>query len=98
MTLLSFGSTLLSAGWIAGRQVSSWLQNGEWAAYPLSSLIKEWESGNVTYTTASSDKPEAVIANWLLDVPVIVPILIASALLLGFYLWLASVEQASSRD
>jgi hypothetical protein len=47
---------------------------------------------------ASSDKTETAMADWLLDVPAIVPILIASALLLGFYLWLTSIEQASSRD
>jgi hypothetical protein len=80
ITLLSFGSTILSTGWIAGRQVTSWLQDGE------------------TYTMASSDKPETAMADWLLDVPAIVPVLIASALLLGFYLWLTSIEQASSRD
>jgi hypothetical protein len=98
MTLLSLGLTLLSAGWIAGRQVGSWLQNGEWEAYPLSSLIKEWESGDVTYTTASSDKPKTVIANWLLDVSAIVPILIASAFLIGFYLWLTSIGVVADRE
>jgi hypothetical protein len=82
--LLSAVWTALCAVMLAGWQVTSWLQNGVWDAYPLASVIKnlKGEQG-VTYATTSSDelKTEPInihgIYDWVLEIPAIAPLLIA---------------------
>ncbi len=103
--LLSAVWTILCAVLIVGWQVTSWLQNGVWDAYPLSSVIKSLENDQaVSYVTASSDKFETklmdkqVMADWLLEIPAIVALLIASALLLAFYMRLTVIEKNSSKN
>jgi hypothetical protein len=101
--LLSAVWTILCAAIIVGLQVTSLIRNGVWDAYQLSSIIKSLKSGqNITYVTASSDRfamdltIKQVMADWFLEIPAIVPLLIVAALLLGFYLRLAVIEKEAS--
>jgi hypothetical protein len=101
--LLAAAFTILCAVMIVGWQVTSWIQNGEWNAYPISSVISSLQSDeNATYVTASLKKVERgspfweAIADWLLGIPAIAPLLIAAVLLLALYLKLSAIEKASS--
>ena len=98
--LLSAVWTILVAVLIVGRQTTSWLQNGVWETYSLSSVINglKKDQGS-TYTTASSDRTASELTimqgapDWLLEIPAIVPLLIASVLLLVFYSRLVVIEK-----
>ena len=103
--LLSAVWTILCAVMIVGMQVTSWLGNGVWDTYRLSSILKKLKSDqNITYVTASAHKFETeltikqVIADWLLGIPAIVPLLIVAALYLAFYLRLAAIEKEASEN
>jgi hypothetical protein len=88
---------MLSAVLIVGQQVTSWLQDGIWDAYSLLSIISRLKGNQNIYVTASSDNVQTNgIADWLLEIPAIVPLLIASALLLAFYAWVAAIEKEIS--
>jgi hypothetical protein len=102
--LLAAAWTILCAVLIVGWQVTSWIQNGEWEAYRVSSVIISLKNDrNYKYVTASLDKIETdstiqqVLADWLLDIPAIVPLLIVAALLLAFYLKLSAIEKRAPR-
>jgi hypothetical protein len=99
--VLAAALTILCAVMIVGWQVTSWIQNGEWNSYPVSSVISSLQRDqNNTYVTASLKKVETgspfweAVADWLLDIPAIVPLLIVAALLLAFYLKLSAIEKA----
>ena len=96
--LLSAVWTILCAVLIVGWQVVSWLQNGVWEPYSLSSIIKGLQGNqDITYATASANKSvTGGITDWLLEIPAILPFLIASTLLLTFYTWLATIEKKNS--
>ena len=98
--LLSAVWTILVAVLIVGRQATSWLQNGVWETYSLSSVINDLKKDQgSTYTTASSDRTASELTimqgapDWLLEIPAIVPLLIASVLLLVFYSRLVVIEK-----
>jgi hypothetical protein len=95
--LVSTVWTILCAVLIVGWQVTSWLQGGIWDP-SLSSMIRSLQGNqDITYATASANKPATEgITDWFLEIPAIVPLLIASALLLVFYAWLATIEQEDS--
>jgi hypothetical protein len=102
-TLVSVAWTVLCAILLVGWQTTLWLQEGVWNSYSLSSLIGRLERDRVaTYVTAGAAKLETgsinkqAVLNWLLEMPSIVPLLIASALLLGFYIWLKDIEKKSA--
>ena len=95
--LLSAVWTILCAALIIGLQVFS----GEWNAYRLSSVIESLKRDqNSVYVTASSNKSETewTIADWLLELPAIVPLLIIAALLLAFYLRLAVLAKEAPKN
>jgi hypothetical protein len=104
--LLSAVWTLLVAVLIVGRQATSWLQYGVWDPYPLSSVINSVEKDRGSaYMTASSGRTATEVTilqgmtDWLLEIPAIVPLLIASVLLLVFYSGLLVIEKRySTRD
>jgi hypothetical protein len=108
--LLSAAWTILCAVMIVGFQAASWIRNGVWDGYRLSSVLKSLKGDqNITYVTASADKFDAelttkqAIADWLLGIPAIVPLLIVAALHLAFYLGLGSskkkpLELEAARD
>jgi len=96
--LLSAAWTMLCAVLVVGPQVSAWLQDGVLDAYSLSSTISRLH-GNQKYFTAGSDNLRSNwIVDWLLEVPAVVPLLTASALLLAFYAWVATVEKEISTE
>jgi hypothetical protein len=48
----------------------------------------------ITYSTASYT--ETGVVDWVLEIPTLVPLVIAATLLLALYSWLATIEQQSS--
>ena len=93
--------TIFCAVLIVGWQMIVFLREGSWHALPLSSVFNTLESSrSEIYSTASIDKIErshpANLADALLQVPVIVPLLLGAALLTAFYLWLSDTERRYS--
>ena len=88
LTALIFaGWTILWAALLAGW----WVWSGD--AYPVSSIV-QLLSPDRTYVTASfSGTLKEALIDWLLDVPAIVPLLMAAALLVMFYRWLAVIDK-----
>jgi hypothetical protein len=79
-------------------QMIIFLSEGSWHALPLSFVFNTLESSRgEIYSTASIDKIERShstnLADALLQVPVIVPLLLGAALLTAFYLWLSDIER-----
>jgi hypothetical protein len=104
--LLSAVWTLLVAVLIVGRQTTSWLQHGVWDPYPISAVINGLEKDRGSaYIMASSGRAATEVTilqgttDWLLEIPAIAPLLIASVLLLVFYSGLLVIEKRySTRD
>jgi hypothetical protein len=95
--------TILYAVLIVGWQISSLLREGSWPALPLSSIINKLEfNRGAIYATASAGEIKitqlANVVDAMLRVPAIVPLLLAAALLTGFYLWLTGIEKRYSRN
>ena len=93
--LIADVSTLFCAFLIVGWQIIIFLRGGNWWALPLS-LVFNTPKGDV-YSTASIDKiGESRVTDFtdvLLQMPIIMPVLLAAAFLTGFYLWLSSLER-----
>ena len=93
--------TVFSAVSIVSWKMITFLRDGSWHALPLSSVFNtlEYNRGEI-YSTASIDKidegHQAALADALLQVPVIVPLFLAAALLTAFYLWLSDTEKRYS--
>jgi hypothetical protein len=89
--------TIFYAVLIVSWQIENFLKARSWPALPLSFVINklEYEPGAI-YATASAHEIESSVVDALLRVPVIVPLLLASALLTAFYLWLARTEKRYS--
>ena len=93
--------TIFCAVMIVGWQMFVFFKEGSWHALPLSFVFNMREySRDEIYSTASVDKIERTyltsVADGLLQVPVIVPLLLAAALLTAFYLWLSDTERRYS--
>jgi hypothetical protein len=89
--------TIFCAVLIVGWQMIIFLREGSWHALPLSFVFSTLKSSRgEVYSTASTDKIERShltnLADVLLQVPVIVPLLLGAALLTAFYLWLSDTE------
>ena len=99
--LITDVSTLFCAFLIVGWQIIIFLRGGNWWALPLSLVFNtsEHNQGEI-YSTASIDKiGESRVTDFtdvLLQMPIIVPVLLAAAFLTGFYLWLSSLEREIS--
>ena len=95
--LVAIAWTIFYAVFIIGWQINIFLRQGSWPALPLSSVINklEYEPGAI-YATASAHEIESSVVDALLRVSAIVPLLLASALLTAFYLWLARTEKRYS--
>lgn len=96
-------TTILYAVFIFGWQVVSLLRDGIWPALPLSSVLNKLEyNRGAIYATASAGQnersylPDAIES--LLRVPVIVPLLLAAALITAFCVWLAHIEKEYSKN
>ena len=102
-TLVAVIWTIFCAVLIVGWQMTIFLREGSWHALPLSSVFNTLESNRAEiYSTASIDKIErshsANLADALLHVPVIVPLLLGAALLIAFYFWLSDTERRHSQN
>jgi len=98
-SLVANAWTIIYAVLIGGWQISSLLKGGSWPALPLSSVIDRlgYERGAID-ATASVHEIDSSIVETLLRVPAIVLLLLASALLTAFYLWLARIEKQYSSN
>jgi hypothetical protein len=92
--------TALSMGAIVSLQVAFWLATRTWSPFPLSQIF-ELSHINVPrrYLPASADgqvtgrvDPQGIV-EWLLDLPAIVALFVALALLALFYASLTSLEK-----
>src|SRR5262245_42327484 len=88
-----------------GWQFYSWAKAGSWNTVAFSHLLDLADvSPPRTYAPASatSDRPAQeridIIVEWLLDLPVIMPLLLALGLLTAFYVYLLSVEKELVRN
>jgi hypothetical protein len=88
--------TIFYAVLIVSWQIENFLKAGSWPALPLSSIIKLEFNRGAIYATASAHEIESSVVDALLRVPAIVPLLLASALLTAFYLWLARTKKRYS--
>lgn len=90
--------TIFCAVLVLGWEMLIFLKEGSWHTLPLSSVFNTTRfSNDEVYSTASIDiikKDHPVDA--LLQIPVIVPLLLAAALLTLFYLWLLNIERRCS--
>ena len=92
-------STIFSAVLVVGWQITILLKDGSWTVLPLSLVFSTPKSE--VHSTASIDKiGESRVTNFidvLLQVPIIMPMLLAAAFLTAFYLWLSSLEREISK-
>jgi hypothetical protein len=93
-SLITLAWTLLCGVMIVGWQAKFWIQEGIWPDLSIAFILTALE-GHALYQTASAERVQTS-ADRLLELPAIVPVLIASAFLTAFYLWLVKVERASS--
>jgi hypothetical protein len=86
--------TIFCATFIFSWQLISWFRSGSWDFFPIS-----WAVLPIKYTTASAgqNSPQPTVLQYvvdqLLEIPAIVPLAIASALLFGFYIRLSIIER-----
>jgi hypothetical protein len=97
VALMANAWTIFYAVLIVGWQIATLLKEGSWPALPLSYVMSKlgYERGAI-YATANVREIESGIIDSLLQVPAIVPLLLASVLLTIFYLWLARTEELYS--
>jgi hypothetical protein len=101
-TLLSGALTILSAMIVAGLELTSWVRTGVWDAYRLSWAMRLLKGDrSAIYVTASSNTGTALTTKqaaveWLLAIPVTVPLLGVAALHLAFYWYLSVPEEEPS--
>jgi len=96
--LIADVSTIFCAFLIVGWQITIFFRDGSWPALPLSLVFGKHEyNPSEVYSTASINKLVAsqsiIFTDALLDLPIIMPLLLAAAFLTAFCLWLASVER-----
>ena len=93
--------TIFCAILIVGWQAIIFLREGNWHALPLSFVLNS-DTRNDVYSTASIAKIErghlASLADALLQAPIIMPLLLAAALLTTFYIWLSNIERRHPGD
>jgi hypothetical protein len=81
MALFSALWTTFCAALLVGWQITRWLREGVWHSDTVAAIIKG--DPEVTYTTASYTEVE---------IPAIVPLMLAVILLLAFRSWVAGIE------
>jgi hypothetical protein len=96
-------TTILYAVFIFGWQFVSLLRDGIWPALPLSTVLNKLEyNRGAIYATASASQSQrgylTDVIESLLRVPVIVPLLLAAALITAFYVWLVHIEEEYSKN
>jgi len=103
-TLLSGILTVLCAVGIFGFELSSWVENGVWRSYTLSSVQELFKNQDVTYVTASTNGSEPdqtiwqAVGGWLLSTPLTGLLIVVTALHFVCYLYIPSGERTLSTD
>jgi hypothetical protein len=92
--LISALWTVFCAALLFGWQAVVWLKQGVWRSYTVASLIRG--DPEVTYTTASYDSNQ--LLEDFLELPAIIPLLVAAILLLAFQSWMASIQKSFHED
>ena len=91
--------TIFYAVLIVGWQIIIFLRDGSWRTLPLSTVLNTLESSRGEIYSAKIERSYPTnLAEALLQVPVIVPLLAAAALLTAFYLWLSKTERRYSEN
>jgi len=105
LAVFAVALTAFCASGIMGWQFYSWAKAGSWNTVAFSHLLDLTHvSPPRTYAPASatSDRPAQeridIIVEWLLDLPVIMPLRLALGLLTAFYVYLLSVEKELVRN
>lgn len=103
-------TALLGAAWTAccivlvvGWELKSWLAGGSWPALQISFIMRRMGNDQgAVYFPASAGKLERHhqldLVGALLELPAIVPLLIATVLIALFYLWLGRIERGYPAD
>ena len=96
-TLIAGVWTTFYAVFVVGWQITIFFKDGSWQALPLSLVFNTSEDQREVYLTASIDKIGANratnVIDLLLQMPIIVPLILAAAFLMAFYLWLSDIER-----
>jgi hypothetical protein len=103
VALVADAWTALCAVLIVGWQIVIFLREGSWPALPLSFVFNTpIYPRDEIYSTASIEKIEPnhlkKLADALLQIPLIVPLLLGTALITVFYLWLSHIEKRYSEN
>ena len=103
VALVADAWTILCAVLIVGWQIVIFLREGSWSALPLSFVFNTMiYPRDEVYSTASIEKIEPDhlknLADALLQIPVIVPLLLGAALITAFYSWLSHIEKRYSEN
>jgi hypothetical protein len=103
VALVADAWTILCAALIVGWQMVVFLREGSWPALPLSFVFNTLiYPRDAVYSTASIEKIETDhlknLAESLLQIPFIVPLLLGAALVTAFYLWLSRIEKSYSQN
>jgi hypothetical protein len=98
-TLIAVAWTMLFVVALVSWQVKTWAAEGSWPTVRLSTVIEQLRvSEGATYFPASVDsvvktEPQSVMT-LLVEAPAIVPLLVALALFIAFYLWLGHAARS----
>lgn len=91
--------TIFYAVLIVGWQIIVFLRDGSWRALPLSTVFHTLEySRGESYSAKIERSHSTNLAEALLQVPTIMPLLSAAALLTAFYFWLSNIERRYSKN
>jgi len=88
--------TVFCASSIFSWQLVSWLRYGAWDGFSISTLMA---TSRPLYEMASADQISTqrvlfpAVIDWMLGLPAILPLVIASALLFAFYARLTTMEK-----
>jgi hypothetical protein len=93
--------TIFCAVLVVCWQVLLYIREGSWNALPLAFVFKrlEYRHGEIYATSGIDTLARGYLTDLrdiLLQVPVIVPLLVAAALLTAFYSWLSKAERLYS--
>jgi hypothetical protein len=95
-TLIAGVWTTFYAVLVVGWQITIFFKDGSWQALPLSFVFNASEYQREVYSTASIDKISGSLAtnfiDLLLQMPIIIPLILAAVFLTTFYLWLSNIE------
>jgi hypothetical protein len=100
MVLVALTSTGGVAALLLGIQLRYWFRYDEWNSFPVASILAKRDD---TYSVASINEsnPDQLALNpivrWVLDLPTILPLLIALVALLVFWRALSRIEKRRLR-